>query len=106
MSLRVVDLSGHIAVKHPAVTRSKRVDAALTLLPRGGRSEQITVPRLIEQRFAVVVPRCVDHSRGAESLAVAHETLDVEERVGVVGIDAVPAAHAGRHPGLHSHVAK
>src|SRR3954470_5044587 len=106
MSLRFVDLAAQVAVKYSPVTRRKHVDAALTLLPPGGRAEQIAVPRLIEQRFAVVVPGSIDHPRGAESLAVAHETLDVDDCVGVVGIDSIPAAHAGRDPGFHSDVAK
>ena len=39
-------------------------------------------------------------------LSVAHEALDVDESDGVVRIHAIPAAHPGSDPGLHSHIAK
>src|SRR4051812_17184502 len=93
-------------MEHSAVTRRKCVDAALPLLPRGGGAEQIAVPGLIEQRFAVVIPRSVDHSGGAELLSVAHEALDVDEGDRIVGVDTIPAAYAGSDPRLHSHIAK
>src|SRR4051794_12582728 len=54
--LCLVDLSRKITVKYASVTRRKGVDAALPLLPSRRSAKQITVPCLIEQRFAVVVP--------------------------------------------------
>src|SRR6476619_2133849 len=101
LSLCLIDVACRIVVKDEAVAVLELADASLTLLPSGRRTEKHSVPSLIEQSFAIVVPGSIDHSCCAKSLAVTDEALDVDERNCIVGIDAVPTADARRNPRFH-----
>src|SRR5215472_254554 len=79
-------------------------DAAFALLPAGGCAEEHSVPDLIEEGFALIVPHGSDGAFCAHALAVADEALDVAEGDVVVGIDLEPAVDAGGDPGFEARV--
>src|SRR6478672_10386776 len=65
LSLCLIDVARRVVVKDQAVAVLELADAALSLLPSGRRTEKNSVPGLIEQSFAIVVPGSIDHSRCA-----------------------------------------
>src|SRR6185437_8504445 len=72
--------------------------------PRGGGSEKNAVPVHVIEALAVIVPDGGERSGRAKALAVANETLNVEQRHIVVGIDARPVIDSWRNPSLEARV--
>ena len=101
-----VDASGGVAMELQPECRLELRDARLAGLPGGSGAEQDAVPGLVEERVPIVVPGGVEQPRRAAGLPLTREALDVRERHRVVRPDPVPAAHAGRDPGLHPRVAE
>src|SRR6185437_11263417 len=73
-----------------------------TLLPRRGCTEEDAVPVHVFEAFAIVVPDGVERTGRAEPLTVPNKSLNVEQSVVVVRVDAGPVVNAGSDPGLEA----
>ena len=77
--------AGRVAVKDLAVALLEGLDGGFARLPCGGGAEENSVPILVEEALAVIVPDGVELSGRAELLAVAGELLNLGRAMLLLG---------------------
>src|SRR5437588_8016217 len=83
------------SVKSPVITVLEIVDAGFSRLPAGRGSEYQTRPGHVDERFAVVIPGCIERTHSLMLLAVTNKIADVHKRAFEVRPDDAPVARSG-----------
>src|ERR1035438_3961243 len=104
--LGLVHLAAGIAVKELPVGVLVVGNGTLTRLPGRHRAKQHTVPILVKQALAIVVPDGVDGARRPQPLPVSKEALNVPESRSGSGKNLTPVGVAGSHPGFNPGLGK